>query len=125
MGKGHQKAVQRTREGKRATAVGEEIHSDLWGPAPIETINHKEYFVSFTDDNSRYTVIYFLAKKSEVFESYLTFEAWLSTQYNVRIKKLWSDQGGEYLTGEFSEHLRKKGTTRRLTVHDTTASLND
>jgi hypothetical protein len=118
-GKGHRKAVQRVREDERATAVGEEIHSDLWGPAPVETINHKEYFVSFTDDNSRYTVIYFLAKKSEVFASYLAFEAWLSTQYNVRIKKLRSDRGGEYLTGEFSDHLRKKGTTRRLTVHDT------
>jgi len=118
-GKGHRKAVQRVREDERATAVGEEIHSDLWGPAPVETINHKEYFVSFTDDNSRYTVIYFLTKKSDVFSSYLAFEAWLKNQYNVRIKKLRSDRGGEYLSREFTNHLQKKGTTRRLIVHDT------
>ena len=118
-GKGHRKAVQRIREDERAAAVGEEIHSDVWGPAPVETITHKEYFVSFTDDHSRYTIIYFMAKKSEVFEHYQAFEAWLNTQYNVQIKKLRSDRGGEYLSGEFSNHLRQKGTIRRLTVHDT------
>jgi hypothetical protein len=65
-GKGHRKAIQRVREDERAAAVGDGIHSDLWGPAPVESINHKEYFVTFTDDHSRYTVIYLMAKKSEV-----------------------------------------------------------
>ncbi|KJA26564.1 hypothetical protein HYPSUDRAFT_116472, partial [Hypholoma sublateritium FD-334 SS-4] len=51
-GKGHRKAIQRVREGERASVVGEEIHSDLWGPASVETINRREYFVSFTDDYS-------------------------------------------------------------------------
>ena len=41
------------------------------------------------------------------------------TQYGVRIKCLNTDQGGEYLSDEFSDHLKKAGTTRRLTVHDT------
>ncbi len=118
-GKGHRKAVQRVREDERAMAVGEEIHLDLWGPAPVETINHKEYLISFMDDNSCYTVIYFLTKKSDVFSSYLAFEAWLKIQYNVQIKKLQSDRGGKYLSGEFTNHLRKKGTTRQLTIHDT------
>ena len=118
-GKGHRKAVQRVREDERAATVGEEIHSDLWGPAPVQSINHKEYFVGFTDDHSRYTVIYLMAKESELFEHYQAFEAWLKTQHNVQIKKLRSDQGGEYLSGEFSDHLQKEGTIRRLTVHDT------
>jgi hypothetical protein len=118
-GKGHRKVIQKEREEKRAAALGHEIHSDLWGPAPVETINHKEYFVSFTDDCKRYTVIYLMAKKSETFENYLTFEAWLKTQHNVQIRMLRSDRGGEYLSSEFSAHLKKVGTTRRLTVHDT------
>ena len=37
-GKGHRKAIQRVREDERAAAVGDEIHSDLWGPAPVEHI---------------------------------------------------------------------------------------
>ncbi|KAG2157035.1 hypothetical protein DEU56DRAFT_722733 [Suillus clintonianus] len=26
------------------------VHSDLWGPSPVKTPGHKEYFMSFTDD---------------------------------------------------------------------------
>jgi hypothetical protein len=111
-GKGHRKAVQRVREDERAAKLGDEIHSDLWGPAPVETINRKEYFVSFTDDHIRYTVIYLQSKKSETFESYKEFEAWLKTQHGVQIRKLRSDRGGEYLSGEFETHLRKAGTVR-------------
>ena len=32
---------------------------------------------------------------------------------------LHSDRGGEYLSEEFSKHLKRTGTIRRLTVHDT------
>ncbi len=60
-----------------------------------------------------------MAKKSKIFEHYQAFEAWLKTQYNIQIKKLRSDWGGEYLSGEFSDHLQKEGTIRQLTIHDT------
>jgi GAG-pre-integrase domain len=74
--KGERKIVTRVREGERHTAVGDEVHSDLWGPAPVESINHKQYYVSFTDDFSRYTQVYFLHTKDETFDSYRAFEAW-------------------------------------------------
>jgi len=48
-GKGHRKAIQKVREDEEPDDVGDEVHSDLWGPASVETINRKEYFVSFTD----------------------------------------------------------------------------
>ncbi|KAG2119730.1 uncharacterized protein F5147DRAFT_563770 [Suillus discolor] len=31
---------------------GDEVHMDLWGPSPVQTPGHKEYFVSFTDDHT-------------------------------------------------------------------------
>ncbi|PPQ72971.1 hypothetical protein CVT26_014516, partial [Gymnopilus dilepis] len=109
-GKAHRKPIQKVREGGRAAGVGDEVHSDLWGRAPVETINHKEYFISFTDDHSRYTV---------AFDSYLNFEARMKTQHGVTVKVFHTDRGGEYLSQEFSDHLKKAGTVRRLTVHDT------
>ncbi|KAF9556271.1 hypothetical protein CPC08DRAFT_603545, partial [Agrocybe pediades] len=48
-GKGHRKPIARERAGERAEAVGDEIHSDLWGPATVLTINGKEYLLTFTD----------------------------------------------------------------------------
>jgi hypothetical protein len=37
------KAVGKERERPRAKAMGDEIHSDLWGPAQVRTPQHKEY----------------------------------------------------------------------------------
>ena len=68
--KGVRKSIVKVREGGRCPAVGDEIHSDLWGPAPVELINHKSYYVSFTDDHSRYTRIYLLHGKDNTFDSY-------------------------------------------------------
>lgn len=63
--------------------------------------------------------IYFLQGKDETFKSYQIYEAWLSTQYKTCIKCFHLDRGGEYLSQEFSDHLKKARTTRKLTVHDT------
>ena len=50
--KGERKAITKVHEGQCTTEIGGEIHSDLWGPAPVETINWKLYYISFTDDFS-------------------------------------------------------------------------
>ena len=89
--KAERKLITKVREGERHSAVGDEVHSDLWGLAPVESINHKCYYVSFTDDYSRYTNIYFLHSKDETFNFYQIYEAWLLTQQNTRIKCLHSD----------------------------------
>ena len=85
----------------------------------MESINRKQYYVSFMDDHSQYTNIYFLHLKDETFTSYKIYEAWLNTQQNTKIKCLWSDRGGEYLDDEFSAHLKSSGTVRKLTIHGT------
>ena len=118
-GKSHRKAIQKERKDNRAMAIGDEVHSDVWGPAPVETINHMKYVVTFTDGHARETKVAFMRNKAETFEKYQDFEAWLWTQHGVRIKMLHSDRGGEYLSEEFSKHLKMTGTIRRLTVHDT------
>ena len=117
--KATRKSIPKAREGERAKEFGGEIHSDVWGPAPVESKGGKRYYITFTDDKTRFTNLYLLAKKSDAFESYKTYEAWCSTQLDARIKVLHSDRGGEYLGKEFILHLNSKGTKQKLTVHDT------
>jgi DNA-binding Lrp family transcriptional regulator len=69
-GKKTHKAVKKFRERARAKKVGELIHSDLWGPSPTRTPQHKEYYVSYMDDHFRYSVVYLIRTKDETFETY-------------------------------------------------------
>ena len=114
------KPIPKVRIGPQAQSFGDEVHSDVWGPSPIATKRGCRYFVTFTDDATRYTVTYLLRNKAEAFGSYKAFEAWaLAQQLCAAIKVLRSDRGGEYLSGAFDKHLAAAGTARRLTVHDT------
>ena len=58
-------------------------------------------FVSFIDDYSRNTWIYFLKNKSEVFDKFKEFKALIENHSERRIKTLRSDNGGEYTSKEF------------------------
>lgn len=103
----------------QAKAFGDEIHTDVWGPAPISTLSGRKYYITFTDDHTRFTRLEILRTKDEAFQAYKTFAAWAETQHGVRIKRLRSDRGGEYTGGDFSKSLNSQGTERRLTTNDT------
>jgi hypothetical protein len=49
------------------------IHTDVCGPMSVATRNCYRYFVSFTDDLSRYGYIYLMKHKSETFEKFKEF----------------------------------------------------
>jgi hypothetical protein len=50
--------------------------------------------------------------KDEALEAYKSFEAWALMQQHCKgIKALHSDQGGEYLSKQFDQHLAAAGTT--------------
>ena len=53
--------------GKRAKHILEIVHSDVFGPVKVPSLGKSVYYVSFIDDFSRNTWIYFLKKKSKVF----------------------------------------------------------
>ncbi|KAF9470185.1 hypothetical protein BDN70DRAFT_767022, partial [Pholiota conissans] len=42
-GKATRKEIKRVREEERPAEVGGEIHSDVWGPAPVKTLGGCEY----------------------------------------------------------------------------------
>jgi transposase InsO family protein len=107
--------------GMRSTSYGEIVHTDVWGPASVEAIGRFKYYITFTDDFSRETVLFPMAEKSQSFDRYLAYEAWVKLHREAAIKNLRSDRGGEYLSKLFSDHLEKNGTKRQLTVHHTPA----
>lgn len=55
------------RKSWRAKDVLELVHSDLCGPIKLSSNGGKNYLITFTDDFSRKTWVYFLQNKSEAF----------------------------------------------------------
>ena len=74
------------------------------------------YYVSFIDDFSRKTWIYFLRKKSEVFDRFKEFKALVENQTEKQIKVLRTDNGGEFCGNEFEEFCKKCGIARQKTT---------
>ena len=54
------------------------------------------YYVSFIDDFSGNTWIYFLRKKSEVFDKFKEFKAMVENQTEKKINVLRTYNGGEF-----------------------------
>jgi hypothetical protein len=49
------------------------VHTDVWGPV-VELVGRKKYYVSFVDDFSRFTWVYLIKFKSEVFQKFQDFQ---------------------------------------------------
>ncbi|GJY40372.1 retrotransposon protein, putative, ty1-copia subclass [Tanacetum coccineum] len=85
------------------------IHTDVCGPFKIMSRQGASYFVTFTDDFSRYGYVYLLKHKHEVFETFKVFQKEVENQLDKTIKSLRSDRGGEYMSQEFFYHLKDHG----------------
>ena len=104
-----------TRNGVRATDLLGLIHSDVCGPLRIHARGGFKYFITFTDDFSRYGYIYLMKHKHESFEMFKLFQNEAQNQLGKTIKTLRSDRGGEYLNQEFDDHLKNCGIVSQLT----------
>ena len=75
-----------------------------------------EYFTTFIEEHSKKTWIYFLKTKDEVFELFKEFKALVKNLTGKRIKKLQSDNGGEYIDKDFTRFCAKEGIKREWTT---------
>ena len=55
---------------ERAIDLLEIIHTDVCGPMNIEARSEYRYFLTFTDDLSRYGYMYLMKHMSETFEKF-------------------------------------------------------
>lgn len=95
------------------------IHTDVCGKISPQSIGKNEYFLTFIDDCTRYTWVYAIKNKSDVFDTFVTWKALVEKQYNKVIKILRSDNGGEYTSNEFEHYLQKEGIKHEKTIPKT------
>ena len=69
---------------------------------PLRYLSGYAYYVTFIDDYSRKTWVYFLKSKDEVFGKFKKFKALVENLSERKIKILRSDNGEEYTSNEFA-----------------------
>ncbi|KAL5837333.1 hypothetical protein ACOSQ3_014502 [Xanthoceras sorbifolium] len=114
---GKQKKVSFAKIGKIPKAEKLElIHTDVWGPSPVSSLSGSLYYVTFIDDSTRKVWVYFLKKKSEVFDTFRKWKAMVENETGLKIKRLRSDNGGEYRDSRFREFCANSGIKMEKTV---------
>lgn len=115
--KGKMKRVSFKAGGKRvAEKPLELIHSDVCGPMSVTSCWGARYFVTFIDDYTRATFVYGIKDKSMVYEMFLKFKAMAENMSGERIRRVRSDNGGEYTSNKLKKVFEDAGI-----VHETTA----
>nr|GEV19598.1 retrotransposon protein, putative, Ty1-copia subclass [Tanacetum cinerariifolium] len=95
-----------THQVERAKDLLKLIQTDVCGPFKIMSRQGASYFVTFTDEFSRYGYVYLLKHKHEVFETFKVFQKEVENQLSKTIKSLCSAREGEYMSQEFLDHLK-------------------
>ena len=65
-------------------------------PFSVTTMDGYDSFITFTDDYSHYDYIYPIKERSEALDKFKIFKAELENQYDLKIKIVRSNRGGEY-----------------------------
>ena len=89
------------------------VHTDIAGPFRIPSIGGSSYFLTFTDDFSRKTWIYFLRSKSDCIHKFQSFHRMVEKLSGHSILTLRSDNGGEYTSHAFHTYCSLHGIQRQ------------
>ena len=93
------------------------IHTDVSGPHIVSTIDRCTYAVSFIDQVTEYRFVYYIRRKSDVLEALKQFKCDFSPW--GRIKRLKSDNGGEYTAARLRGWCRDNNIVQKFTSPDT------
>ena len=98
----------------RATRCGELIHSDIWGPAPVETNKGYRYFASFVDDFSRFTTVYLLKRKSDYATFFERYCKLMKNKFNRSITLFILTMVGNTSQNLFKNFVKKMESNKDL-----------
>ncbi len=80
----------------KASQLLEIVHTNVCGPMRTTSHGGARYFLTFIDDFSRKTHVYFLKAKGEAFEKFKQNMALVENKIGHKIKVLQSNNGGEF-----------------------------
>jgi hypothetical protein len=79
------------------------LHMDLVGPTQYTSIGGNKYGFVIVDDYTRYTWVFFLVDKSNVFTNFKSFVKGIHNEFETTIKRFRSDNGSEFKNARIDE----------------------
>ena len=92
------------------------MHTDVWGPAQVSSLGGSHYYVTFIDDATRKTWIYYIQNKSNVFDTFNKWKALVEIETRKKLKCVRSYNGGKYCSTKFDKNCLEHGIRREKTV---------
>jgi hypothetical protein len=91
------------------------VHTDL-AEFPTLSRHQNKWMITFIDDYSSFGCIMFLKRKSDAIDRIKDWLAWAENQSDLKLKRLRSDRGGEYISQDLSTFLNSRGIEHQKTV---------
>ena len=85
----------------------------------VHSFSGYSYYITFIDDYSKKTLIYFLKATSEVFERFQEFKTLVENQIGKKIRVLRIENGGKYTSNELMEYCSAEGIKKEHIVPHT------
>jgi transposase InsO family protein len=89
--------------------VLELLHMDLFGPTTYKSLGGNLYCLVIVDDYSRYTWVFFLHDKIKVTACFKKFAKRAQNEFDVKIKKIRSNNGKEFVNINIEEYYDEVG----------------
>ncbi|MBW0461393.1 hypothetical protein O181_001108 [Austropuccinia psidii MF-1] len=95
--------------------LGDVVVADLKGPFPI-SFDKKSYALIIQDHHSSLATLYPLQQKSKAPQAIIEWINKLDNLTNFKVKRLRTDNGGEFTSKIFAEALKAKGILHKMTI---------
>jgi hypothetical protein len=95
------------------------LHMDLFGPVTYISIGGNRYGLVIVDDYSHFTWVFFLQDKNETQEVLKKFLRRAQNKFDIKVKKIRSDNDTELKNTQVEDFLDEEGTKYELLAHYT------
>ena len=77
-----------TKKDERAKEILGLMHTDVYGPMNTDAMKGFSYFITFTDNHSRFSYVFLMRHKSKSFEMFKRYHSEVEKQTEMNIKIL-------------------------------------
>jgi transposase InsO family protein len=92
------------------------LHMDTVGPSRVHSMGGKWYVLVIIDDYSRYSWVFFLENKDEVFEHFQSLTLRLNNEHPNCLKVIHSDNGTKFRNASFDEFCLEHGIDQQFSA---------